>query len=136
MDPRPRPEGSYKLGYVRPSFRLSVRFLGIGSLVFSETEHSVRGPYIVVCGSRIFWKKSPLGKNGQKWPKNMVFGLFKKITSLVLSGIFVKWKLLWFINILREPHALEKSGSQVTAKNGSRLVRFQYSLTVNISLID
>ena len=29
-------------------------------------------------------------KNGQKWPKNMVFGLFKKIVSLVFSGICVK----------------------------------------------
>ena len=29
-------------------------------------------------------------KNGQKLPKNMVFGLFKKIMLLVLSGIFVK----------------------------------------------
>ena len=29
-------------------------------------------------------------KNGQKWPKNMAFGLFKKITSVVLSGICVK----------------------------------------------
>ena len=29
-------------------------------------------------------------KNGQKWPKNMVFGPFRKIMSLVLSGICVK----------------------------------------------
>ena len=31
-------------------------------------------------------------KNGQKWPKNLFFGLFKnkKIVSLVLSGICVK----------------------------------------------
>ena len=29
-------------------------------------------------------------KNGQKWPKNMVFGFFKKIMTLVLSGIYVK----------------------------------------------
>ena len=29
-------------------------------------------------------------KNAQKWSKNMVFGLFKKIMSLVLSGICVK----------------------------------------------
>ena len=29
-------------------------------------------------------------KNGQKWSENMVFGLFKKIKSLVLSGICVK----------------------------------------------
>ena len=36
-------------------------------------------------------------KNGQKWPKNMVFRLFKKITSLVLSRICVKWKFSWFI---------------------------------------
>ena len=52
-------------------------------------------------------------KNGQKWPKNMVFGLFKKITSLVLSGICVKSKFLWFINILQKLHAWEKSSSQV-----------------------
>ena len=29
-------------------------------------------------------------KNGQKWPKNMVSGLLKKITSLILSEISVK----------------------------------------------
>ena len=52
--------------------------------------------------------------------------------SLVLSGICVKR----FIDILRKLHAWEKSGSQVTAQNGSRPVRFQYSLIVNISLID
>ena len=79
-------------------------------------------------------------KNGQKWPKNRVFGLFfffdKKIMSLVLSGIYVKQKFLWFINILRKLHAWEKSGSQVIAKNCSRPMRFQYSLIVNISLID
>ena len=37
LDPRPRLEGSYKIGSVHPSFRLSVRFLGIDLLVFSET---------------------------------------------------------------------------------------------------
>ena len=85
--------------------------------------------------SRNFWKKSPLGKitkNGQKCPKNRVFGLFKKIMSLVLSGICVKRKLLWFINILRKLHALEKSGSQVIAKNCSWPMRFQYSLIVSM----
>ena len=55
-------------------------------------------------------------KNGQNWPKNMVFGLFKKITALFLSGIFLKSKFLWFINILRKLHAWEKSSSQVKAK--------------------
>ena len=75
-------------------------------------------------------------KNGQKWPQNRVFGLFKKIMSLVLSGLCVKRKFLWFINILQKLHAWEKSGSQVIAQNGSCSMRFQYSLIVNISLID
>ena len=29
-------------------------------------------------------------KNGKIWPKNMIFGLFRKMASLVLSGICVK----------------------------------------------
>ena len=75
-------------------------------------------------------------KNGQKWHKNRVFGLLKKIKSLVLSGIHVKQKLLWSINILLKLHAWEKSVSQVMAKDASWPVRFQYSLIANISLID
>ena len=31
-----------------------------------------------------------MNKNAQKWPKNRVFRLFKKIMSLVLSEICVK----------------------------------------------
>ena len=68
--------------------------------------------------------------------KNRVFGLLKKIMSLVLSGICVKRRFLWFINILRKLHAWEKSGSQVINKNCSWSMRFRYSLIVNISLID
>ena len=75
-------------------------------------------------------------KNGQKWPQNRVFGLFKKIKSLVLSRICVQRKFLWFINILQKLHAWEKSVSQVKAKNGSWPMRFQYSLIINFSLID
>ena len=41
LDPRSQPEGSYKIGSVHSSFHvsfhLSVSFLGIISLVFSET---------------------------------------------------------------------------------------------------
>ena len=59
-----------------------------------------------------------------KMAPKRVFGLFKKITSLVLSGICVKRKFLWFFNILRKLHAWEKSGSQVIAKNGSPPMRF------------
>ena len=83
------------------------------------------GPYILMCDRAGFFEKSPyrakMTKNGQKWPKNMVFGLFKKITYLVLSEICVKWKFLWFINILQKLHAWEKSGSQVIAKDFSIL---------------
>ena len=39
-----------------------------------------------------------------------------KIASLALSGIRVKRKFLWFINILRKLHAWEKSSSQVSQK--------------------
>ena len=56
--------------------------------------------------------------------------------SLVLSGICVKQKFLWFINIMRRLHAWKKCGAQIIAQNGSRPMRFQYSLIVNISLID
>ena len=66
----------------------------------------------------------------------MVFGLFNKIMSLVLFGIYVKRKFLWFINILQKLHASENSSSQAITKNVSRLMRFQYSLIINISLVD
>ena len=75
-------------------------------------------------------------QNGQKWPKNRVFGLFKKIKSLVFSGICVKRKFLWLISILRKLHAWKKSGFQVIAENFSWPMRFQYYLIVNNSLID
>ena len=73
------------------------------------------------------WEKFPLCKNDQKLSKmaqNMVFENFRKITSLVLSGICVELKFLWFINILQKLHAWEKSGSQVIAKNGPWPMRF------------
>ena len=73
-----------------------------------------------MCDRAGFFGKNPhqakMTKNGQKWPKNMVFGLFKKIMSLVLPGICVKSKFSWFINILRKLRAWEKSSSQVKAK--------------------
>ena len=93
-----------------------------------------------MCDRARFFGKNPhrakMTKNCRKWPKNMVFGLFKKMMSLVLFGICVKRKFLWFINVLRKLHAREKSSSQVIARNGFEPMRFQYSLIVNISLID
>ena len=73
----------------------------------------------------------------KKGQKIRFFGLFKKIKSLVLSGIVVERKFLWSFNILQKQYTWEKSGSQVImAKNGSRSVRVQYPLIINISLID
>ena len=73
----------------------------------------------------------------KKGQKIRFFGLFKKIKSLVLSGIVVERKFLWSFNILQKLHTWEKSGSQVImAKNGSRSVRVRYLLIINISLID
>ena len=70
-----------------------------------------------MCNRAGFFGKNPhwakMTKNGQKCPKNRVFGLFKKIMSLVLSGICVERKFSWFINILQKLHAWEKLGSQV-----------------------
>ena len=51
---------------------------------------------------KFFEKKD--AKNGQKAP----FGIFKKIKTLVLSGV----GLLWSFNMLRKLHAWKKSGSQ------------------------
>ena len=136
MDPQLQLKGSYKTGSIHLSVLLSVSFLRIGSLVFSGTWHGVRGSYLVMCGRAGFFAKNPhRAKMVENGPKRW-FSLFKKIMSLVLSGICVKWKFLWFINILQKLRACEKSGSQVIVKKGSQPMRFQHSLIVNISLID
>ena len=77
----PMKEGlSFRLS-VRPivclSSRLAVSFLRISSFVFSETYYGVRGPYLVICDSRISLKKmmSEMLKKGQKI---RFFGLFKE----------------------------------------------------------
>ena len=83
LDPRLWSEGSYELGSVLPSFRPSVlpsrSFLGIISLVFSETQHGVRGPCLVVCDTaRVFLKKSFCLKNGENGPKTAFFEFIGK----------------------------------------------------------
>lgn len=63
--------------------------------------------------------EAKITKNGQKIPKNSVFGLLRKISSLVLSENNLKWKLVWSINILRKQHSWEKIGSHVMTKNAA-----------------
>ena len=50
---------SYKIGSAHSSFRLSVSFLGICSLGFSEPWHGVRDPYIVVFDRAGYFGKNP-----------------------------------------------------------------------------
>ena len=93
--PRLGRKGPIKQGpSVRRSFCLFVSFLRTGSLIFPETQHGVRGPYLVMCKIAGFFGKNPhrakLTENDKKCPKNMVFGLFRKTTLSVLSGICVK----------------------------------------------
>ena len=77
LDPQLWPEGSYELGSVRPSGS----FLGIGSLVFSETQHGVRGPCLVVRDrAGFFLKKSFCPKNGENGPKTGFFEFIGKFS--------------------------------------------------------
>ena len=55
LDPQRWPEGSYELA-VYPFVLLSGSFLGIGSLVFPETQHGVRDPCAVRGRARFFEK--------------------------------------------------------------------------------
>ena len=81
-DPWPWLEGSYELGSLCLSFCSSVlpcrSFLGIGSLVFSETQHSVRRPCVVVRSKAIFLKKVFLPPKLGKWAKIRVFLIYWK----------------------------------------------------------
>ena len=66
-----------------------------------------------MCDKAGFLGKNPqqtkMTQNGQRWPKNTVFRLLKKIMSLVSSGICLKRKFLWFVDILQKLHAWKKS---------------------------
>ena len=73
LEPRPWPEGSYELESVCPSVLSSRSFLGIGSLVFCETQHGVDGPCVVVHDRARFLKKIFLPKNGRNGAKKQGF---------------------------------------------------------------
>ena len=92
LDPRLWPEGSYELGSVHRSFhpsvlrsfRLSGSFLGIGSLVFFETQHRVRGPCDVVHDRAGFFEEKKIchGENGPK------IGFFEFIGKIFLNLVY------------------------------------------------
>ena len=73
-----------------PSILPSGRFLGIGSLVFSDTQHGVRGP-CCAWQSQIFWKKNFCPKNGQKIGVFQFIGKFSHyfFLNLVYNVVFL-----------------------------------------------
>ena len=83
--------GPPELGYVRPSLRLSVllsfhlsvllfaSFLGIGSLVFSETQHVFTCLCVIVHDSRIFFFLF-YPQNGENGPKIGFLGFIGKFS--------------------------------------------------------
>ena len=89
-----------------------------------------------MCDRAGFFGENPhrakMVKNG---PKTWFFGLLGN------RDISFVWNLYKMEVFMVHQHSVktacwEKSGSQVKAKNGSWLMRFQYYLIVNISLID
>ena len=76
-----------------PAVLLSGGFLGIGWLVFSETQPGVRGPYIVVHGRARLLQKNlaqKMGKMGKKWGKNRFF-------SNLLENLVINFFWIWSI---------------------------------------
>ena len=81
MDSQLWPEGSYELGSVRPSVLLSGNFLGIGSLVFFETQHDNRGLCVVVRDRQLdFFLKIFCPRNRENGPKIGFFGFIGKFS--------------------------------------------------------
>ena len=95
LDSRSWQGRSYKKGSVFPSFCLPfclfLSFFQIRSLFVFENWHDFRGPYIVVCDSRIFLEKIPIG---QKWSKIMVFWTFKENDVISFVWNLCKMKVL------------------------------------------
>ena len=64
---------------------LSGGFLGIDSLVFSDTQHGARGPCVIVRGRARFFEKIFLSKKWGKWTKNgKKWGFLNLLENLVI----------------------------------------------------
>ena len=84
---------------LRPSFRLSRRFLGIVSLVFSKCWHGARNPYEVVRDRAGFSRKKffapKIGKMDQKWAKTWFFEFIEKFCHSFLLNLFYNENLYY-----------------------------------------
>ena len=81
--------------------------------------------------SSVFLKKPPSSKNDQKRPKNGGFGVFRKICSLVFACKFCRMKVLMTKNCIWTKIWFSRYGQKCCQP-----IRFQYSLIINISLMD
>ena len=79
-----RRTASYEITLVRLSFRPSLSFLKIGSLVFSEIVHDESWPrFLVTDGARFLKKKTLAAQICAKWakigPKKSFFAIFSSL---------------------------------------------------------
>ena len=117
------PEGSYEIGSVRLSYRPFIlpsgSFLGIGSLVFSET-HVIRGPCVVVRDRAEFFEKKfapKMGKITQKWAKINVFLNLLENLVITFFWIWSRKKFILFAVFWLKSHTWEKFGSWHLGQN-------------------
>ena len=69
LDPQPWPEESYDYGL---SILLSRGFLGIGSLVFSGTQHAARDQVVLCMSEPAFLKRIFLPLKWGEWAKHSI----------------------------------------------------------------
>ena len=81
-----------------PSVVLSRSFLGIASLVFSETQHDVRGPCGVACGRARFFGKKMCHKCIKNGPKIGLFKFIGKFSHWFFLNLVIKEGLYYLLN--------------------------------------
>ena len=97
-----------------PYFRLSVSFVEIGWLDFSETWHGVRGPHIVACDGARFFRKNPNRAKMTSLSKltTMVqaYGMLKYTLDFMLGMLIsvILRKKTWSYHITYRCHSLEE----------------------------
>ena len=132
-DPWPWLEGSYELGSLCLSFCSSVlpcrSFLGIGSLVFSETQHSVRRPCVVVRSKAIFLKKSFCPQNWENGPKSGFFEFIGKISHFFLNLVYKE--NLYLLYCCTNPILAKNLISEIWAEC-SWPIRLHFKLTISL----
>ena len=79
---------------VHPSILPFGSFLGIGSLFFSETQHCVRGPCVVVCDRARFFERKVCSKNG---PMIMCFEFIGKYSHCFFLNLVQKESLYYLL---------------------------------------